>query len=86
MSDENKEYAAIGARLATVRTGFSDLTQKEWASKHGFNETQWNNWEKGARRIPVESAERLCHLYGLTLDFVYLGKRAGLAEIASKVL
>ncbi len=86
MMTEFAQYAEIGARLAAIRTGFSDLTQRAWAEKHHFNPTQWNNWEKGARRIPVENAEKLCGLYGLTLDFVYLGRRDGLAESASKVL
>ena len=80
------QFKPIGARLAAVRTGFSDLDQKAWAQKHGFAHTQWNNWENGVRRIPVESAERLCSLYGLTLDFVYRGRRDGLSETAAKVL
>lgn len=84
MADE--QFIEIGERLAKVRQGFSDLNQRAWAEKHGFQNTQWNNWENGVRRIPVESAERLCHLYGLSLDWIYLGRRSGLAESASKVL
>ena len=79
-------YAKIGLRLAAVREGFSDLDQSAWAAKHNFGITQWNNWERGERRIPVESAERLCDLYGVTLDFIYRGRRDGLSETASKVL
>lgn len=86
MAQGDTEFAEIGARLTAVRQAFSDLSQKAWAEKHNFNQTQYNNWEKGTRRIPVESAERLCSLYGLTLDFVYRGRRDGLAENASKVL
>lgn len=86
MGEEDQQYAAIGARLAAIREGFSDLKQKAWAERHQFNPTQWNNWERGVRRIPVECAEKLCGLYGLTLDFIYLGRRDGLAERASKVL
>lgn len=79
-------YLDIGQRLAAVRKAFSDLGQKAWAEKNGFNVTQYNNWETGARRIPVESAERLCDRYGLTLDFVYRGRRDGLSEKAAKAL
>lgn len=86
MSIDVPEYAEIGFRLRGIREGFSGLAQREWAEKHGFGVTQWNNWEKGVRRIPVENAERLCELYGLTLDFVYRGRRDGLAETASKVV
>jgi hypothetical protein len=80
------EFSHIGARLASVRTGFSDLSQKAWAERHTFRDTQWNNWEKGTRRIPVEAAEKLCEIYGLTLDFIYRGRRDGLSETASKTV
>ena len=79
-------YIEIGARLAAVRTGFSDLGQRQWAERHGFQQTQYNNWETGIRRIPIEAAARLCDCYGLTLDFVYRGRRDGLSETASKIL
>ena len=80
------EYAAIGARLAAIRTGFSNLSQREWSDKHGFPPTRWNNWEKGVRRIPVDEAETLADLYGVDLDFIYRGRRSGLSENAAKVL
>lgn len=79
-------YLDIAARLRAVRMAFSDLNQGEWAKKIGFNRTQYSNWENGQRRIPVDQAEKLCDLYGLTLDFVYRGRRDGLSERASKVL
>ena len=79
-------YPDIGHRLEAIRKGFSDLNQTEWARRHTFAITQYNNWEKGARRIPVEAAERLCETYGVTLDFIYRGRRDGLSETASKVL
>ena len=79
-------YQEIGTRLEKIREGFSDLSQKAWAEKHNFGVTQYNNWVKGARRIPVENAELLCDLYGLDLDFIYRGKRDGLSENARKVI
>lgn len=79
-------YADIAARLEAIRRHFSDLSQKHWAEKHGFNRTQYNNWETGARRIPVEAAEKLCDRYGLTLDAIYRGRLDGLSEKARKVL
>lgn len=86
MAQGESEFSEIGARLAGIRQAFSDLSQKAFAEKHNFNQTQYNNWEKGTRRIPVESAERLCMVYGLTLDFIYRGRRDGLSESASKAL
>lgn len=85
MSDATP-YRQIGARLAMIRTHFSDLNQGEWAQKHNFGTTQYNNWENGVRRIPLEKAERLCELYGITLDFLYRGKVDGLSENVRKAI
>lgn len=85
MSGEH-QYIDIGERLENVRTGFTELGQKDFAIKHGFGVSQYNNWEKGARRIPVDDAQKLADIYGLSLDFIYRGKRDGLSERASKVL
>lgn len=84
MATTPPEYEEIGARLAAIRLTFSDLSQKAWAEKHGFGLTQYNNWEKGTRRIPVEAAERLSDLYGMTLDAIYRGRLDGLSENARK--
>lgn len=80
------EFADIGERLSALRRGLSDLNQKDWAAKHGFPQTRYNNWETGNRRIPVEEAERLCAIYGLTLDFIYRGRRDGLPDSLRNVL
>jgi transcriptional regulator with XRE-family HTH domain len=85
--NEALTYPDIGQRLIAIRQGFApDLSQKAFADRHAFGHTQYNNWETGARRIPVDAAETLCEAYGLTLDFVYRGRRDGLSEKASKVL
>lgn len=85
-TESDKEHIVIGNRLAAIRQAFSDLDQAEWAAKHSVGVTTWNNWERGLRRIPVDQAERFCDIYGLTLDFIYRGRRDGLSETASKVL
>lgn len=77
---------AIGARLKAIRVGLSPLSQRDWALKNGFSSTQYNNWETGIRRIPVEAAERLCDLYDLTLDAIYLGRLDGLSIRTLQVL
>jgi hypothetical protein len=80
-------YIDIGMRLAQIRQHYSDLKQAPWAEKNGWGVTQWNNWEKGVRRISVDEAERLVDTYdGVTLDFIYRGKRDGLSESFSKSL
>jgi DNA-binding transcriptional regulator YiaG len=86
MAQEEAPHTEIGQRVEAIRIGFSDLSQKAWAERHHFSPTQYNNWEKGVRRIPLEAAEKLCRSYGLTLDFIYLGRRDGLSDSATKVL
>ena len=86
MNDNSPIYPEIGFRLERIRKGFSDLTRADWSKRHGFNPTQYSNWIKGTRRIPVECAERLCDRYGLTLDFIYRGREDGLSENAMNAL
>ncbi|AEM41432.1 Helix-turn-helix domain protein [Ketogulonicigenium vulgare WSH-001] len=83
---EPGQYAEIGDRLEAIRKVFSDLNQKDWAEKHHFGHSTYNNWVTGIRRIPVESAEALCDLYGVDLDFIYRGRRDGLPDNLKKVL
>ena len=84
--EDRKTYPEIADRLRRIREGFGGETRRAWAARQKFNETQYNNWEAGIRRIPVEAAERLCERYGLTLDFIYRGRMDGLSENARKVL
>ncbi len=83
---ERKEYPDIAARLGTLRRAYSEDTRKDWAERHGFNATQYTNWENGARRIPLEASEKLVKLYGLTLDWIYLGRVDGLSDTARRAL
>lgn len=85
MAQTDQPYAEIGSRLEAMRTKMSDMNQREWAEKHGFNPTQYNNWAKGTRRITVDAAEVLCVRYGLTLDAIYRGRVSGLPENLSKI-
>lgn len=86
MQTHEPQHAEIGRRLASLRSAFSDDTQAQWAARHGFGKNQYNSWETGSRRISFEAAAKLCRLYGLTLDWIYLGKRDGLSESSSKRL
>jgi plasmid maintenance system antidote protein VapI len=73
-------YKIIGGRLEQLRNLLSDLTQKEWAEKHGFTPTQYNNWVNGGRRISIDAAIVLCDTYGLTLDYIYRGRVDGVPQ------
>jgi transcriptional regulator with XRE-family HTH domain len=63
----------IGKRLERFRLVLN-LNQREFAERHGFNPTQYRNWESGSRRISIDCAALLEERYGLTLDFIYLGR------------
>ena len=84
--EDRPDYSIIGQRLAAMRIAFSDLNQTDWALKNGFGVTQYNNWEKGTRRISVDAAEVLVDRYGVTLDYIYRGRVDGLSEKAAKAL
>lgn len=73
MGKEDKVHSDIGTRLKAFRE-LTELQQKEFAIKNGFAPTQYTNWETGERRIPVDKAALLENVYGLTLDFIYLGR------------
>lgn len=86
MNTETAPYAEIGKRLRVVRTTLSDQSQKEWATANGFNVTQYNNWERGNRRIPIEAAIKLCERYGLSLDAIFRGRLDAVPDHLRKVL
>jgi len=84
--DDQVEYAEIGARMRKVRLAFSELNQKDWAARHNFTHSRYNNWEIGLRRISVDEAIKLSDLYGLDLDYIYRGKLDGLSDSVLKRL
>lgn len=86
MDKQPTQYADIAERLEIIRQGFSELSKKDWAAKNGFNQTQYQNWSSGERRITVDAAQRLCDDYGLSLDFIYRGRIDGLSETVRKIV
>jgi transcriptional regulator with XRE-family HTH domain len=80
-----KSFQPVSDRLKRLREAFGE-TQKEWSERHGFHYKQYNNWECGLARIPVEHAITLCDRYGITLDFIYRGRLDGLPATARKLL
>jgi transcriptional regulator with XRE-family HTH domain len=73
MDNESRPHIKIAERLRAFRE-LLGMGQKEFAEQHGFNKTQYTNWENGIRRIPIDQAAKLEDQYGLTLDFIYLGR------------
>lgn len=67
---------ATGERLRQFREDHN-LKQKEAAKLAGILESKWSEFENGIRRITLDPAIKLCE-YGLTLDWIYLGRTAKL--------
>lgn len=86
MSDWTHTHKEVGARLKAVREAFTEDSVRGFAKRFGVSPMAVSGWEVGARLIPVESAERYCDTFGVTLDWIYRGRRDGLSEKASKVL
>lgn len=84
--DASRPHAAIGERVRAMRVAFTSDSVRTFAKKMGVSAMAISSWETGSRRVTVESAERYCDLFGVTLDWIYRGRRDCLSEKASKIL
>lgn len=69
--------ADVGRRLSLVRRAL-DLNQQEFGARAGLSQPQYNQFETGKRRLSLDAALALCHVYSLTLDYLYRGDPSGL--------
>lgn len=67
----------VGRRLARVRRAMG-VDQKEFGRRAGLSPVRYSQYERGARRLTIEAALTLCHVYALTLDYLYRGDPSGL--------
>ena len=63
----------IGKRMRIIREGFG-LKPSEIADLLGIERTYWSRFEKGHRAPSEEVAYLLTERFGITLDFLLLGK------------
>ena len=83
----SKKYTSIGNRLKAVRLAFfPDTTISRYADLMGFNYTRYLNWESGLNRPQPDEAVIFCDKFGITLDFIYLGREFALSQSALMVL
>ena len=59
----------ISLKAARVNAG---LTQTQAAAKAGKNKMTISNWENGKNPIDSFSLEKLCAIYGVTIDDIFL--------------
>lgn len=75
----------IGARLRLLRLGLG-LKPSEIADTLGVERTYWSRFEGGKRPLTEPIAVLLVDRFGVTLDFLMLGRWAGLPlELAEKM-
>ncbi len=83
---ENNQYLHIGERVDLIRQRFTDMNQTDWANYLGVTTGRYNNWKNGRRRIPLDVTLKLCQDFGLSLDWIYIGRPEYLSETAFRVL
>lgn len=67
---------AIGRRLGLIREAFG-LSKAEIADMLDIPRSHWSRFEGGQRAIPYDKASRLVVRFGVTLDFIILGRWGG---------
>lgn len=76
--DDTGDLASdVGRRLSLARRALG-LNQQEFGVRAGLSQPQYNQFETGKRRLTIEAAMSLCHVYSLTLDYLYRGDPSGL--------
>lgn len=61
------------ARRLTLTHSVLAQSQIEWCRRVGIEPSTWNNYERGARRISLDAAIKVCEMTGITLDWIYRG-------------
>jgi transcriptional regulator with XRE-family HTH domain len=75
---EQRRWAHIGLRLATIRTALNYKDQAAFAKNAKLSQNRYNQYETGERRITLDAALKLKQTYGITLDYIYMADRNGL--------
>ena len=50
----------------------ANLSQRDAAEKLDVNRTTLSNWERGSTYPNIIQFKRLCHLYGVSMDDIFL--------------
>lgn len=77
MTDGGRSNKDIGRRLVTLREALG-YNQLAFCALVGISQPAMSNYEKGFRRPDLDAAINIQLKTGVTLDWIYLGKRDGL--------
>jgi hypothetical protein len=75
---ERPPFMDIAERLEKIQALMGFATKREFCAHFNIQETRASNWFSGRVRISLDIAIRICEESGLTLDYLYHGKTAGL--------
>ncbi len=73
----DKDPLAIAARLAALRRVSGAQSAVDFCRPLGMSPPRWSNYMAGARRIGLDGAIAVVRAYGVTLNYIYLGKLDG---------
>jgi len=85
MTDGTRSTIDIGRRLQALLTALGH-NQTSFAQLVGISQPALNNYLKGIRRPDIDVAIQIQLRTGVTLDWLYLGDRAGLPSRMMEVL
>lgn len=64
---------AVGERIRNLREALG-LSQTEFAKQAGLVRAAVATWERGAQRPGIALAQKITDRYGVTLDWIFLGR------------
>lgn len=74
---EGRTAMAIGERLELTRAVLG-VTQRVFATEAGIKENTYSQYKTGTQTPDLDSANKLCDRWQLTLDWIYRGDASGL--------
>lgn len=77
--EDTEDHAVdVARRLLRARRALGIEDQNEFGEAAGLSQSLYNKFELGRRLLTLQAAMKLCHRYGLTLDYLYRGDPSGL--------
>ena len=67
----------VAPRLAAIRTAL-DMNKTDFARMIGVDKSSYTKIEKGEKPLLTATAYKIYELYGVDLNFIYLGQVGGL--------
>lgn len=85
MREQVRDLESLSGRIVALRR-MMGWTPRQAYEACGINKTTWNNYETGSSRPTIDHAAAICDVFGVTLDFVYVGDTSGLSPTKLRAL